>query len=124
VIRGGIVDACANNLNQRLAVRLAGRAIVAVQGPIALADDTEPEPDVAIIRRRPVPCKEREAYAEDALLLIDRSDQALALRRGGDSRVLGGRLCCGKRRGPPRTRRRWLSRRQPRRCGRNGCRAG
>ncbi len=30
-------------------------------------------PDVAIIRRRPVPYKEREAYAEDALLLIDRS---------------------------------------------------
>jgi len=70
---GEIVDAFVNNLNQLLAVRLAGRAIVAVQGPIALADDTEPEPDVAIIRRRPVPYKEREAYAEDALLLIDRS---------------------------------------------------
>src|SRR5881296_3521281 len=69
--QGEIVDAFVNNLNQLLAVRLAGRAIVAVQGPIALADDTEPEPDVAIIRRRPVPCKEREAYAEDALLLIE-----------------------------------------------------
>ena len=52
LIRGEIVEmspigrrhyAFVNNLNQLLAVRLAGRAIVAVQGPIALADDTEPE---------------------------------------------------------------------------------
>ena len=53
LIRGEIVDAFVNNLNQLLAVRLAGRAIVAVQGPIALADDTEPEPDVAIIQAPP-----------------------------------------------------------------------
>lgn len=57
-------------------MRLAGRAIVAVQGPIVLADATEP--DVAIIRRRPVPYKEREAYAEDALLLIEVAESSLA----------------------------------------------
>src|SRR6266852_1604167 len=48
LIRGEIVEmspisrrhyAFGNNLNQLLAVRLAGRAIVAVQGPIALGDD-------------------------------------------------------------------------------------
>ena len=54
-------EAFVNNLAQLLIVRLAGRAIVAVQGPIVLADDTEPEPDLAIIRRRPAPYKEREA---------------------------------------------------------------
>ncbi len=80
LIRGEIVEmspigrrhyAFVNNLNQLLVTRLAGRAIVAVQGPIVLADDTEPEPDLAIIRRRPVPYKEREAFADDALLLIE-----------------------------------------------------
>ncbi len=63
LIRGEIVEmspigrrhyAFVNNLNQLLVVRLSGRAIVAVQGPVVLADDTEPEPDVAIIRRRQV----------------------------------------------------------------------
>src|SRR5882724_4740252 len=76
-----------NNLNQLLALRLAGRAIVAVQGPIALADDTEPEPDVAIIRRRPVPYKEREAYAEDALLLIEVAESSLAYDRSTKLRL-------------------------------------
>ena len=64
-----------------------GRAIVAVHGPIALADDTEPEPDVAIIRRRPVPYKEREAYAEDALLLIEVAESSLAYDRSTKLRL-------------------------------------
>ncbi|MGH6690447.1 MAG: Uma2 family endonuclease, partial [Gammaproteobacteria bacterium] len=76
-----------SHLNQLLAVRLASRAIVAVQGPIALADDTEPEPDVAIIRRRPVPYKEREAYAEDALLLIEVAESSLAYDRSTKLRL-------------------------------------
>ena len=96
LIRGEIVEmspigrrhyAFVNNLNQLLAVRLAGRAIVAVQGPIALADDTEPEPDVAIIRRRRVPYKEREAYAEDALLLIEVAESSLAYDRSTKLRL-------------------------------------
>ena len=90
LIRGEIVQmspigrrhyAFVNNLNQLLIVRLAGRAIVAVQGPIVLADDTEPEPDLAIIRRRPVPYKEREAYADDAVLLIEVAESSLAYDR-------------------------------------------
>lgn len=90
LIRGEIVEmspigrrhyAFVNNLTQVLVVRLAGRAIVAVQGPIALSDDTEPEPDLAIIRRRAVPYKEREAYADDALLLIEVAESSLAYDR-------------------------------------------
>src|SRR2546427_4253672 len=66
LIRGEILEmspigrrhyAFANNLNQLLAVRLAGRAIVAVQGPIALARDPQPQPDAALIPRRRGPCK-------------------------------------------------------------------
>jgi Uma2 family endonuclease len=60
---------------------------VAVQGPIVLADDTEPEPDIAIIRRRPVPYKEREAFADDALLLIEVAESSLAYDRSTKLRL-------------------------------------
>ena len=90
LIRGEIVKklpasrrhrAFVDNLNQLLAVRLAGRAIVSVQNSVVLGDDTEPEPDLQILRRREVPYKEREAYAEDVLLLIEVADSSLAYDR-------------------------------------------
>ena len=90
LIRGEIVEmspigkrhhAFVNNLNRLLTVPLADRAIIAVQGPIALADDTEPEPDLAVIRRRPVSYKDREAYAEDAVLIIEVAESSLAYDR-------------------------------------------
>src|SRR5260370_33316357 len=96
LIRGEIVTmspigrrhyAFVNNLTQLLVPRLAGRAIVAVQGPIVLADDTEPEPHLAVIRRRPVPYKEREAFADDALPLIEVADSALADGRSTNRRI-------------------------------------
>jgi Uma2 family endonuclease len=80
LIRGEIVKmspqgrrhrAFIDNLTQLLGASLAGRAIVSVQMPIVLADDTEPEPEVQILRRRTVPDKDREAHADDALLLIE-----------------------------------------------------
>ena len=61
LIRGEIVEmspqgrrhrAFIDNLTHLLDVGLAGRAIVSVQMPIVLADDTEPESDVQILRRR------------------------------------------------------------------------
>jgi Uma2 family endonuclease len=52
-----------DNLTQLLITRLGGRAIVSIQMPIVLADDTEPEPDVQVLRRRAVPDKDREADA-------------------------------------------------------------
>jgi Uma2 family endonuclease len=90
LIRGEIVQmspigrrhrAFVGNLNQLLTPRLAGRAFVWVQNPIVLTEDTEPQPDLAVLRRRPVPYKEREAWAEDALLLIEVADSSLAYDR-------------------------------------------
>ena len=43
------------DLTRLLARRLPDHAIVSVQSPLALADDTEPEPDLAVLRRRDVP---------------------------------------------------------------------
>jgi len=90
LIRGEIVKKMApgrrhrafvDNLTQLLVLRLAGLAIVSVQNPVALSDDTEPEPDLQILRRRSLPYKEREAYAEDTLLVIEVADSSLAYDR-------------------------------------------
>jgi Uma2 family endonuclease len=90
LIKGEIVEmspigrrhmAFVGNLTQLLVMRLAGRALVWVQGPVALAEDTEPQPDLAVLRRRHVPYKEREAWAEDAVLLIEVADSSLAYDR-------------------------------------------
>src|SRR5215813_6167875 len=90
LIRGEIIEmspigrrhtAFVGNLTQLLVVRLAGRALVWVQNPVVLADDTEAKPDLAVLRRRRVPYKEREAWAEDTLLLIEVADSSLAYDR-------------------------------------------
>jgi Uma2 family endonuclease len=69
------------NLNKLLVVRLGDRAHVSVQGPVALSDDTEPQPDIAVLRLRATPYRQREAWAEDALLLIEVADSSLRYDR-------------------------------------------
>ena len=97
LIRGEILEmspigarhvAFVNNLNQLLVTRLGGRAIVSVQNPVALADDTEPEPDLAVLRRRAVPpYKESEPATDDVLLLIEVGVSSLAYDRGTKLRL-------------------------------------
>jgi Uma2 family endonuclease len=96
LIRGEIVEmapigrrhkAFVANLGQLLIVRLANRARVHVQSGVVLADDTEPEPDVTVLRRRAVPYKEREAHTEDVLLLIEVADSSLAYDRSTKLRL-------------------------------------
>jgi Uma2 family endonuclease len=96
LIRGEIVEmspigrrhaAFVDNLNQLLVTRLAGRAIVSVQNPVVLADDSEPEPDLKILRRRAVAYKDREADAADTLLLIEVAETSLAYDRSTKLRL-------------------------------------
>ena len=96
LIKGEIVEmspigrrhkAFVTNLAQLLIVRLAGRALVSVQSGVVLAEDTEPEPDLSVLERRPVPYKEREAHAEDVLLLIEVADSSLAYDRSTKLRL-------------------------------------
>jgi Uma2 family endonuclease len=96
LIRGEIVEmspigrrhqAFIDNLSRLLILRLADDAIVSVHGPLALADDTEPEPDLVVLRRRDVPYKEREAWAEDALLVIEVAESSLAYDRSTKMRL-------------------------------------
>jgi Uma2 family endonuclease len=78
---GRLHRAFVGNLIQLLAVRLAGHAIVWAQNPIVLTEDTEPQPDIAVLRNRGLSYKEREAHAEDVLLLVEVADTSLAYDR-------------------------------------------
>jgi Uma2 family endonuclease len=62
-------------------LRLAGRGVVWMQNSLVLGEDTEPQPDIVVLRRRPVPYKDREAGPEDALLVVEVADSSLAYDR-------------------------------------------
>lgn len=47
----------------------------------------EPQPDLAVLRRRAVPYKEREAHAEDVLLLIEVAESSLTYDRSTKLRL-------------------------------------
>jgi Uma2 family endonuclease len=76
-----------DNLNRLLARRLPDDVIVSVQGPLALADDSEPQPDLTVLRPRDVPYKHREAWAEDALLVVEVAETSLAYDRSTKLRL-------------------------------------
>ncbi len=90
LIRGDIVEmapigirhaACVVAL-QELFQELLGRAVtVSVQNPIRLPDDSEPEPDVALLRGPSSLYRRRRPQAEDLLLLVEVSDATLATDR-------------------------------------------
>ena len=67
------------NLTNLLAVRLAGHALVSAQNPVTLADDTEPQPDLTVVRRRGF--RERKPHPQDVLLVIEVADTSLAYDR-------------------------------------------
>ena len=96
LIRGEIVEMSpigkrhtpfVDNLTELLITRLTGRAIVSVQNPVALSDDTEPQPDLKVLRRRRPPYKEREAFGEDTVLIIEVAETSLRYDRSTKLRL-------------------------------------
>lgn len=90
LIRGEIVEmspigrrhaAFVNNLNEILVTRLRSRAIVSVQNPVVVGDDSEPQPDLAVLRKREVPYKDADAVAVDVLLLVEVAEHSLRYDR-------------------------------------------
>ncbi len=71
---------CVDHLNELFMLHLGGRATIRIQSPIHLAERTEPEPDVTLLKRR------RYAHAHptpaDVLLAIEVADSTLATDRG------------------------------------------
>ena len=70
-----------NRLSRLLFAAVGERAIVSVQNPIALGDNSEPEPDFALLRARDDFYAEATARAEDVLLVIEVADTTLAYDR-------------------------------------------
>lgn len=71
---------CVDRLNRRLVVAVGDDAIVRIQNPIVIPEHSEPEPDVAVVRRS---AEERAGnpLPEDVILLIEVSDTTLYFDR-------------------------------------------
>jgi Uma2 family endonuclease len=70
-----------DTLAEEFIAKLAKRAIVRVQNPIALGDSSEPEPDVVVARSLPGRYRKFHPRAEDILLIIEVADTTLEYDR-------------------------------------------
>jgi Uma2 family endonuclease len=70
--------ASVNRLNMLFNNLLGARAIVSVQNPVVLNDFSEPEPDLAILKRRDDFYAEALPSATDVLLVIEIADTSVA----------------------------------------------
>lgn len=69
--------ACVKMLNVEFRDSLGGQAIVSLQDPIRLGDDSEPQPDVALLRPRNDFYASAHPGPDDVLLLIEVADTSL-----------------------------------------------
>src|SRR6202012_3452160 len=69
-------------LTELLVMAVAARASVRVQNPIVLDDESEPQPDFAVVRRPWHGYPEQHPPPEDVLLLIEVSDSSLDTDKG------------------------------------------
>ena len=72
---------CVNLYTRWLSQLVGDRAILQVQGSIHLDDDTEPQPDLALLRNRPDFYSSSHAEPSDVLLLIQIADSSVGYDR-------------------------------------------
>lgn len=65
-------------LDRHFHASLAGRALVAVQGPLRLGGHDEPQPDLVLLRPRPGEYEDQLPTASDTLLVVEVADTSLA----------------------------------------------
>ncbi|NUO00305.1 MAG: Uma2 family endonuclease [Saprospiraceae bacterium] len=70
-----------NRLNKLLTLALGDNAIVSVQNPIITNENSEPEPDIAILKYRADFYGGKTPRATDSLLIIEIADSTLAYDR-------------------------------------------
>jgi Uma2 family endonuclease len=76
-LHGGIVKRLSRHFN----LKSQGRWMVAVQDPLHLADDSEPEPDLMLLKPAADDYIRRHPQPEDVFLLIEVSDSTLEYDR-------------------------------------------
>jgi len=69
--------ACVSKITNLLLPTLLGSALVRVQNPIILDDNTEPEPDIAIVRQRDDDYSAAHPRPNDILIVIEVADTTL-----------------------------------------------
>ena len=69
--------ACVNMLSSKFSELTGEGSIVAVQNPISLNDDTEPQPDIALLRHRDDFYADAHPGPDDILLVVEVSDTSL-----------------------------------------------
>ena len=73
---------CTNDLNLLFTTRLAGTAIVSIQGPLVLDDGTEVYPDLLVLKLREHRYRQANPTAEDTLMVIEVADASLPVDLG------------------------------------------
>jgi Uma2 family endonuclease len=73
--------ACVDRLNELLVLGLSTRVIVRVQSPIRLNNNSEPQPDIAILQRRTDFYAEGHPQPEDIFALVEVSDTTVEFDR-------------------------------------------
>lgn len=74
---GSVHASTVRSLNELLMARVHGRAIVSVQDPIALAESSEPQPDLSLFRLREDWYRDAHPGPKDILLVIEVADTTL-----------------------------------------------
>jgi Uma2 family endonuclease len=72
---------CVTNLTTLFHEQLGRNVVVWAQNPVELPNNSEPQPDVVLLKRRDVPYIQKRPVAEDVLLLVEVSDTTLGYDR-------------------------------------------
>jgi Uma2 family endonuclease len=72
---------CVRGLNRRLTLGLGECALTSIQNPIAIGDDSEPQPDVAVLHPRDDDYRRSHPRPSDVYLLIEVADSSLPYDR-------------------------------------------
>jgi Uma2 family endonuclease len=71
---GGRHLGCVNRATHLFTKAFADRVVVSVQNPLQLSNNTEPEPDIVLLKARADHYAGKKPRAEDALLVVEVSD--------------------------------------------------
>jgi len=74
-------QATVDRLNKLFSSRAADEAMVRVQGPVRLGEDSEPQPDLILLRRRSDFYAAAHPGPDDVLLLVEVSDSSIEYDR-------------------------------------------